>query len=55
MESSIVEGTLTDNSKVFAVAFMDGSQTVKIDCADESAANQLQAALEQFALYATIS
>ncbi len=54
METSIVEDTLTDGSKSYAVAFIDGSQTVKIDCLDESSATQLQAALEQHASFATI-
>ena len=55
METSIITNTLTDNSKTFAVFFVDGSTVVNIDCIDEAAAMRLQAAFADNACFATVN
>jgi hypothetical protein len=54
MQSTVVESTLTDESKVYAVEFIDGSQKVSIACVNIKSAYALQEALAGFASYATI-
>ena len=54
MDTSIVSKTLSDNSEVFAVVFVDGSNMVRIECESMDAAVLLQGVLDHAAYYATI-
>lgn len=54
METSIREETLTDGSKVYSVAFVDGSATVNIDCYDKPAAIALSMAIADYACDASV-
>lgn len=54
METSVVESTLTDGSKVYAVVFVDGAQKAVIECVDENSAYRLQNMFQLCACYAVI-
>ena len=54
MDSSLIPETLTDGSKVYSVAFVDGSAVATVHCYDEKSARALQGALADLACFATI-
>jgi len=54
METSIVETELTDQSKVYDVVFVDGSQKAVINCTDFLAAVRLNDLLLEVANGASI-
>lgn len=54
METSIVTRKLTDDSEVFEVVAIDGSQRVVISANDADAAARIQECLDDDAAYITI-
>lgn len=54
VETTLTEEILTDGSIVYSIQFVEGSQTVQIDCVDKLSAVCLQDALLRYALDAKV-
>ena len=55
METSVETSTMTDGSIAWAVVFVEGSATVRIECVDRKSAYALAESIREMASYATVN